>query len=366
MQKSLSQRLFETRLGLVTALHDLEPDLRTSTVGILHETVAGMNLDNFVVRPHRKAVEEFSDADAWATLTTDKTDALLRLAGLPSSVRDDDEDAKRFDLLVLRRQLAQLDGDAVLSERLRETIQQIATALLGKTTIPSVAEQAVPLESVAGDESWVDVTLPMLELARLRIRGLVRFVEKTTRNHVYTDFEDTLGEGVEVVLPGVTPGTNFERFRSKAEAYLREHLDNLALQRLRRNKQLTPSDLTELEGMLVASGGQPVDIIWATDQVGWLGVFIRRLVGLDRSAATEAFESYLDSTRFSADQIRFVCLIVDELTKKGIMDPARLFESPYTDHAPTGPDFFFADSDVDVIVGTLRQIRETAAPASVA
>jgi type I restriction enzyme R subunit len=43
--------------------------------------------------------------------------------------------------------------------------------------------------------------------------------------------------------------------------------------------------------MLVASGGQPVDIIWATDQVGGLGVFIRRLVGLDRSAATEAFES---------------------------------------------------------------------------
>ncbi|WES63681.1 DEAD/DEAH box helicase family protein [Microbacter sp. GSS18] len=366
VQKSLSQRLFESRLGLVTTLKDSEPELRESTIETLHEFVAGMNLDNFVVRPHRRTVEEFADADAWTTLTPDKTDSVLLLAGLPSSVRDDDEDAKRFDLLVLRRQLAQLDGDAILSERLRETIQQIATALLGKTTIPSVAEQAVLLESVAGDEWWVDVTLPMLELARLRIRGLVRFVEKTTRNPVYTDFEDTIGEGVEVVLPGTTPGTNFERFRSKAEAYLREHLDNLALQRLRRNRQLTPSDLTELEGMLVESGGQPIDIVWANEQVGGLGVFIRQLVGLDRSAATEAFEGYLDSTRFSADQIRFVSLIVDELTKNGVMEPARLFESPYTDHAPTGPDFFFTDSDVDVIVGTLRQIRETAVPTAVA
>ncbi|MCK5928515.1 MAG: DEAD/DEAH box helicase family protein [Nocardioides sp.] len=360
-QKSLSQRLFEARLGLVTALGDDEPDLRSTTKATLHEVVAGMNLDNFVVRPHRRAVEKYADADAWSHISAEDAEALLTLAGLPSSVRDDDEDAKRFDLLVLRRQLAQLDGDAVLAERLRESIQHVAAALLGKTAIPSVAEQAVLLESVAGDEWWVDVTLPMLELARLRIRGLARFIEKTARNPVYTDFEDTIGEGVEVVLPRVTPGTNFERFRAKAEAYLREHLDNLALQRLRRNKQITDADLTELEQMLIASGGQDTDITWATGQ-GGLGVFVRHLVGLDRAAATEAFENYLDGSRFTADQIRFINLIVDELTKNGVMEPARLFESPYTDHAPTGPDYFFPDTDVDAIVETLQHIKRTALP----
>jgi len=97
-------------------------------------------------------------------------------------VRDDDEDAKRFDLVILRRQLAQIDGDAVLAERLREAVQTVAAALFGKTAIPSVAEQAVLIESVASDEWWIDVTLPMLELARLRLRSLVRFIEKTSRN----------------------------------------------------------------------------------------------------------------------------------------------------------------------------------------
>ena len=71
-----------------------------------------MNLDNFVVRPHRRAVEKYAAADAWQALRPEDSEALLVLAGLPSSVRDDDEDAKRFDLLILRRQLAQLDGDA--------------------------------------------------------------------------------------------------------------------------------------------------------------------------------------------------------------------------------------------------------------
>ena len=366
IQKSLSQRLFEARLGLVTALDDSEPDLRSSTVATLHQIVAGMNLDNFVVRPHRRAVEKYASADAWTRIPPEDSEALITIAGLPSSVRDDDEDAKRFDLLILRRQLAQLDGDVMLAGRLRETVQRIAAALLGKTTIPSVAQQAVLLESVAGDEWWVDVTLPMLEEARRKLRSLARFIEKTTRNPVYTDFEDTLNEGVEVVLPGVTPGTNFERFRSKAEAYLREHLENLALRRLRRNKQLTAADLSELERMLIDAGGQHVDIEWATERDGGLGLFVRHLVGLDRAAATEAFEKYLDGTTFSADQIRFVNLIVDELTKNGIMEPARLFEFPYTDHAPTGPDYFFPDADVEIIVDTLHHIKRTAVPSHVA
>ncbi|MEI2672383.1 MAG: type I restriction-modification enzyme R subunit C-terminal domain-containing protein [Marmoricola sp.] len=118
--------------------------------------------------------------------------------------------------------------------------------------------------------------------------------------------------------------------------------------------------------MLVASGGQQVDIVWANEQTGGLGIFVRSLVGLDRAAAIEAFETYLDGTKFSADQVRFVNLIIDELTRNGVMEPARLFESPYTDHAPTGPDYFFPDADVEVIVKTLHQIKQTALPGEVA
>jgi len=48
------------------------------------------------------------------------------------------------------------------------------------------------------------------------------------------------------------------------------------------------------------------------------------------------------------------------------MEPGRLFESPYTDHAPTGPDYFFPDTDVDAIVETLQHIKRTALPEGVA
>jgi hypothetical protein len=47
------------------------------------------------------------------------------------------------------------------------------------------ARAATTRAFLAGDEWWVDVTLTMLEVMRLRLRGLVRFVEKTRQNPIY-------------------------------------------------------------------------------------------------------------------------------------------------------------------------------------
>lgn len=189
LQKSLTQRIFESRLGLVVALdHATAPsDLRRTTADWLQEFVAGMNLDNVLVRAQREQVETWSSRARWDSVSQGDANGILsHLAGLPSTVQDPEEEAKRFDLLVLRRQLAQLEGDAAQAERIRETVQAIAAALLPRKTIPSVAAQLQLLDEVAGDEWWVDVTLPMLEVMRLRLRGLVRFVEKTRQNPVYT------------------------------------------------------------------------------------------------------------------------------------------------------------------------------------
>ena len=149
----------------------------------------------------------------------------------------------------------------------------------------------------------------------------------------------------------------------KAAAYLKQHQDHVALQRLRRNKALTPEDLDALEQMLIDSGaGEAADIAQAKEESHGLGLFIRSLVGLDHEAALEAFAAYLDGTKFTAEQIRFINLIVNELTANGVMEPARLYESPYTDHAPTGPETVFSEGQVDDIVDILKAVRANAIP----
>ena len=85
--------------------------------------------------------------------------------------------------------------------RLQTRVQQLACSLLELPNVPAVREHLLLIEAMAGDEWWQDVTLPMLEQARRKLRSLVKLVEKSSRKVVYTDFEDALGEASEVALP---------------------------------------------------------------------------------------------------------------------------------------------------------------------
>lgn len=374
LQKSLSQKLFELRVELLLGLDHAgaaadnaggdagSRQLRGSTASWLQTFVAGMTLDNILVRPHRYAVEQFSREEAWRHPSAEDVQQALSLVGLPSSAGEGhtDEDAKRFDVLMLSGQLARLQDDAVTLQRVHETVAELATALLEKRNVPVVREQEALLDELAGEQWWVDVTPAMLEEARVRVRGLVRLVELKRRHPVYTDFADALSEATEIHLRATAPGTDTERFRLKARAYLRDHEDDLVLQKLRRNRQITGQDLAELERLLEDAGGARSDIMWATEQPGGLGLFIRSLVGLDRAAAAEAFGELLKDRALSVEQHHFVDMIIDELTANGAMEPRRLFEPPYIDDAPTGPEVLFPDGQITAIVSILRGVTATA------
>ena len=379
----LSQRTFKARLELLSVLDEhlageqgaggtkvAEPmpgyglttaTLRMDTASHLHAVVAGMRLDNFVVRPQRRWVEPWSDAKAWHTVTGDQLVELAQhVSGLPSTVRDDDEEAKRFDLLMLRTQLGSARADVGYA-RLREQVRALADGLSELSNIPDVKKHLVLIEAVAGEEWWQDVTLPMLEQARRHLRGLIKLLEKMRRKVVYTDFEDHVGETAEIALPLGGSAGNFERFRLKVQAFLRAHASHITLHKLRRNQPLTATDLAELERLLIDSGaGTAEDVARAGQEAQGLGLFVRSLVGLDREAATQALNGFVAGKLLSANQLEFVNLIVTHLTERGVMEPGLLYEPPFTSYAPLGPDALFTSAQVDELFGVLDTVRATA------
>lgn len=144
-------------------------------------------------------------------------------------------------------------------------------------------------------------------------------------------------------------------------AFLRQHV---AIHKLRANKPLTASDLGELERMLAASGlGATDDFRRAALESEGLGIFVRSLVGLDRGAAKEAMAGFIDGKVLSANQLEFINLVVNHLTEYGVMEPARLYESPFTDLTPLGPEGLFPSHDVDALVKVLHTVRSNAVAA---
>ena len=92
----------------------------------------------------------------------------------------------------------------------------------------------------------------------------------------------------------------------------------------------------------------------------WLGLFIRSLVGLDRNAAKELFAEFLADGTHTATQIRFINEILNELTSRGVMDPARLYDPPFSDLAPTGPEDLFSEEEIGNLCDLLHEISERA------
>jgi type I restriction enzyme R subunit len=383
---TLGKRLFVKRLELVEALDQRvgaagspaaaataiapfgdptsETGVRGALAESLHREVAAMNLDNFLVRPQRRLVERYAKAEAWHSLARASIVELAQgVAGLPAELDPESEEAKRFDLLILNLQLGLLRS-APGFERLRDQVKAIAALLEEKSAIPMVRAQMALIQEVQTDEWWVNVTVPMLELVRRRLRDLAKLIEKQKRRVVFADFEDEMGPEERVELPGLAAGWDFEKFRAKAQVFLREHQDHAAIAKLRMNRPLTTTDLAELERMLVESGvGGPEQIDRAKQESHGLGLFVRSLVGLDRGAAKEALAGFLSGKALGANQIEFVNLIVDHLTEHGVMPAALLYESPFTDITPRGPDGLFASGEVDELIATLLRVRATAVAA---
>ncbi len=187
-----------------------------------------MNSENYVVRPKRRLVEKYASSEVWVSLSGENfTELSQEIAGLPSQLEAEAEETKRFDILVLKLQLAILRSEPAF-ERLREQVKSLAGLLEERSSIPLVQEQLPLIQDVQTDEWWQDVTLPMLEVLRKRLRGLVKLIEKQKRKPIYTDFEDVMGDEITVELPGFTSLDNFEKFRAKARAFLRSHHSHLA------------------------------------------------------------------------------------------------------------------------------------------
>lgn len=368
--ESLTKRLFEARVAVIgqidaAVLPDDEKgravvEMRSGLATGLRDEVRGMSADNFLVRPHRRSVEKFAAEEAWTRLDADARQELSEhVAGLPTSVTDDDLAAKQFDLTIYRAQLAMLQADAAFAG-LKKRICDIASLLEGLSNVPMVAAELALIQEIQTEEFWQDVTLPMLETVRRRLRALIKLIEFKKRTTIYTDFEDKTGPINEVEVRGIPIGTDMEAFRRKARMFLRPYESHIAVLKLKRNEPLTPSDLGELE-RIFTEAGVDAESLGQLQAEGGLGRFVRSLVGLDREAAQAAFAEFLNGRPLTADQHEFLNLVIDHLTARGVMDPGLLYEAPFTDFADLGVEGLFPKADVVKLVAILRDVDKRSA-----
>lgn len=365
--KSLTQQIFEAKLELGILIREKaesnqdERDLAEGYIADLHQTISTLDRNRFVVKAKLRYVVEYCEKSRWQNLSKgDLLDINTHLSALGLPAKEDDELAKRFDLLILDYQLALMTA-AYSTERFIKKISGIAQALLKKQNIPDVAKQVHLLNELQLEQFWKTININRLENVRVALRDLIKYLDKETQPIVETNFEDEI-DFVGVKQHDLIPAYGrLQSYKDRVESYVRDHSNHLVIQKLKTNKPITETEVNALEsilfdGAIVGTKQEYVDTFGDKP----LGVFIRSIVGLDVNAAQEVFAEFIQVGNLKADQMTFINNIIRYLTQNGVIDKEMLFEPPFTNIHQDGLIGVFNETDARKVIQLVGAVNDNA------
>lgn len=365
--KSLSQKIFETKLNIIQEIRNNtdatadEDEMAERYTDDLYQSVAALNNEHFQVRKEGRLVTAFKNRERWNNISAmDMADLNDKISGLVSYGEGDDELAKRFDLLTLRYQLALLGG-AKSYDYFTSKLHDISVGLQKKRTIPVVASKLPRLKTMTEPEFYATISQKDLEEIREEIRDLIKFIERDTRNPMYTDFEDVIltdkvGE-VDIML-----GFNsLQSYRDRVESFIRKNKSHLVIDKLHKNVPITDKELELLESFVFNEEIGSIDDYRKEYGDLSLSKFIRGIVGLDVVVANQLFAEFIQDHNLSAAQMAFINRMISYLNKNGTLDKGLLVKPPFNETHEEGIiGLFQNEADVRKLVSIIDRVNENA------
>ena len=352
---ALQGAIFKLKAQIAFKLQDLAyqtKDLiafRKTLVEDMVRKVRELNRDNFAVRQHLKYVEFYSNQDNYVSLTYENTLTMGEELA-PLIIPDKDEPkAVRFDALMYGIELAYLAGKPY--SKARSDLTKKINAVAGVANIPEIMAQADFLNKLIHTDYIANAGINEFECIRKNLRDLIKYIPKGGPKYTTNFIDDIIGKEIK---PAEIENDDLKNYKMKAEYYVRQNQDQIAIKKLRTNLPLTKADIASLEKVLWSELGTKADYEAEYGQKP-LGEFVRELVGLDMNAAKEAFADYLNDVNLDSRQIYFVNQIVEYIVHNGMMkDFSVLQEAPFTDQGSIVDVF----TDMNTWFG-IRKVIET-------
>jgi type I restriction enzyme R subunit len=359
--KPVTQQIFEARVNLSRMLmEDGEAsniELATSLLDKVHADVLKLDKQRRQVKMQLKLVDEFSARERWNRIdSTDVNSIEQHLSELmvPETVN---EMARRFDLMMLKMQIATIMMSAS-QRQFQNNLIDIAEGLSTKYTIPAVQRSQPLIEGMRNPDFYKGISLKKLEEIREEIRELVQYLDITNKPKVYTNLQDS--EVTMVMNDPIFQVSQGIPYRKRVESFIRENSTHITISKIRSNVPITAEELQVLENMLFDGEERGTKEAFQKEYGEQpLGKFIRSILGLETDAAQKAFSEFLNSGSLSANQITFIQNIISYLTHNGTIDPVMLFDTPPFSNY-NGVNGVFDDADTTRIISIVEGINENA------
>jgi type I restriction enzyme R subunit len=318
---SLTERLFGLRADIAFQLQHqtyqeeafakgLHDEIKT----LLKEQVQALSDSHISVRSKWEQVSHFKTEDTWVCLSDVDVLSLKNDIAPLLPKEKADESAKKFDVLMLCIELSLLDEN-VHADKSVQKVQLIAEKLQGKATLPQVQAKMPIIQEVLSPVAWDNVNLNWLEKVRLELRDLTKFLISSDNRWFVVDVKDT------ITTDGETEGVAIRvSYRQRVLDFLAENRNLPVLKKIYNIEQLTTEDVCELEHILWQELGDRKEYDAFTSDRGCganVAMFIRSMIGVDRSVAMTRFGEFLSDVRLNAEQEEFLMTIISYVCANG-------------------------------------------------
>lgn len=321
---NLSQKIFELKLDMVYELQKREHQENEEHVNFyqkwkteLISLVQNLDKNHINVRYNLKEVDKYSDSKTWDYLTP------LMLAEIKKVITPliepigGESNAKVFDVWMFNIELSHLVGDVDYSKPLQK-VTTIISQLLDMQTIPEIKAKSEILKTFLSTYFWADVTVSKLELVRNEVRDLIKYLDSPKKKAVETNFID---EVIEKDGKHINP--QFKNYKQRVIDYLIETTDCEAINKIKNIEPLNENDIQDLQHILCEELGTQKDYD-AISEGAPLGVFVRKIVGMNPEAVTKLLSEYLSKYNFNPAQEEFLHQIVTFVLQNGDIEVKNL------------------------------------------
>lgn len=331
-QMALQCAIFNLEFQMAFKLQNVDRQIarliayRNTLVEKMASKVRELNRENFAVRQHLRYVDLYAKVDGYQSITYEDT-LKVRVELAPLILPDNDEvSAVRFDALMYGIELAYLSDKKYT--RARNDLLKHVKAIAGVANIPEIQAKAELIQKILQTNYVGDANIDELEYIRTQLRSLMKYIPQTVVKYDTNFTDDILSiEWREAELES----DDLKNYKAKAEYYVRQNQNHIAIAKLKKNQPLSEFDIKSLEEILWRELGTREDYEQEYGKKP-LGEFVREIVGLDMNAAKEAFAKYLNETDLDSRQIYFVNQIIEYIVHNGLLkDFSVLQEPPFTD-----------------------------------
>lgn len=292
---------------------------------LLHKQVASIGKERKETRPFLGIIEPFREKDNWTYISEVGALQLKKISHLVP-VEKDEEETKRFDVVMLHIMLAHINTTVSVGQ-FRQVVVNVAAILEKKATVPAVMAHINTIRMVQTPQFWENESLDALESVRRELREIVHLLKEQRQNKKFViDIEDeytTSKAPVNVVIQTT--------YKQRVIDYLAENSNNETLRKIQNFEQLTATDIQELERIFFEELGTKDEYNALTEGHPYknnVAAFIRVINGIDHNKALQIYQQFVDGYNLTSEQEQYLKNILDYVSMNGDIETKSFMEYP--------------------------------------